>query len=374
MDRVLVVFVDALGPAQRDLSRSLSLLTPNATSLRGVAGYSSGALATVLTGANAAAHGRLCLFSARAPDAPRSPLDALSWLRLLPRVVHERGAVRRRVARWLAEREGITGYLALHKVPPEMFRWLDIPERDDLFQAEAIGGARTFLGDARACGLDVFAARWSLPEDERWRDALATLAARRPRLTFLYSAELDAVLHRDGEHAHNAATTLDRLAERVATAQRHLSQDGARVATVLVGDHGMRTVTRTIDPRSVTNGTRCFVDSTLLRLWGTTTDLARVRRAVERARWPGRWIDGEGLRAWGVGTHGSPWGDAWVQLDEGVVFAPSHIGGPPRGMHGYGPDAPSSRASLSANVPLPSGCLGLTDVAPFVRSLVEGLS
>src|SRR6185436_9386184 len=107
-------------------------------------GYSSGALPTLLTGAPPAAHGRMCLFSKRRAEEA-SILAPLSWLGLLPRVVHERGRLRRALARALAQARGLTGYVALHRVPPEAFRWLDLPEREDLFHAEQIGRARTFL-------------------------------------------------------------------------------------------------------------------------------------------------------------------------------------------------------------------------------------
>ncbi len=376
MDRLLVVFVDALGPMQREVSGSLRALAPHATSLRGVAGFSSGALATVLTGASSAEHGRLCLFSARAKGAPRSPLDALAWMRWLPSAVHERGPVRRRIARWLAEREGLTGYVALHRVAPQMFSWLDIPERDDLFEAESVGGARTFLSDARAKGVDVYAARWALDEESRWKSAFTALRERPARLSFLYSSDLDGALHRDGADPRSAERVLDRVAERVHRARSLLERDGSRVRTVLVGDHGMAEIHGAIDPRALLEreGVRHFVDSTMVRMWGDRARLERVRAAVERARWPVSYVDRAGLEAWSVGVDGSPWGDAWLVLNEGHLFAPSHVGGLVRGMHGYGPDAPSSRASLSSDGELDPTVTELGSVAGWVRSMMEGWS
>lgn len=99
--KVLVVFVDALGPQQLarfgDRLSGLSHQKP----LSGVLGYSSGALATILTGAPPAAHGRMCLFTA-SPPGRKSILTPLAWLGLLPKILHERASLRRLVARVLS--------------------------------------------------------------------------------------------------------------------------------------------------------------------------------------------------------------------------------------------------------------------------------
>ncbi|MFW5921153.1 MAG: alkaline phosphatase family protein, partial [Polyangiales bacterium] len=268
-DRLLVAFVDALGPAQLE---SLATRLPWLTQRRGVDGvfgYSSGALATVLTGAPPMAHGRMCLFTQRPPEAD-SVLEPMRWLGLLPRVVHERGRLRRAAARWIAAREGLSGYVALHRVPPEAWRWLDLPERDDLFATESVEGVPTFLADARRAGLRVYAAPWQLSEKKRWEHGHAALARAAPDLAFLYCAELDAALHEGGPAAIGGFAALDRIASHLERARDEMERGGGRVTTILVGDHGMAEVGRAVDPRPVVRDlqTRFFVDSTMLRLWG----------------------------------------------------------------------------------------------------------
>ncbi|MBX7196779.1 MAG: alkaline phosphatase family protein, partial [Sandaracinaceae bacterium] len=242
MPRLLVVFVDALGPEQ--LSRfgdGLSSL-PERRSLRGIVGYSSGALATVLTGGAPRAHGRMCLFSrARAP----SILAPLAWLGLLPAIVHERAWLRRQLSRALAAVHGLEGYVALHRVPPRAFAGLDLPERDDLFTTDAIGGRRTFLSRAREAGLDVAITPWQLPEEARWEHLDALLERRRPSLTFAYAAALDGALHEEGEDGPRARAARARIAEGIARARDRLGD----CVTLVVGDHGMAPVDRVVDPR-----------------------------------------------------------------------------------------------------------------------------
>jgi hypothetical protein len=367
MDRLLVLYADALGPSQLALAPRLQSLLPYRRVADGMAGFSSGAIATVLTGASPKEHGRLCLFSARAAGA-RSPLDSLSWLGLLPSWLNQRRVVRRAAERWLEVTSGMDGYLALHRANPRDFSWLDLPEREDILRADAIGGARTFLSLARERGLSVYASPWQLDEDARWQATLASSLARPASLTFAYSSALDAALHSEGNDRVTTVRALDLLAARLESLLEVLSRGGATVRVLVAGDHGMADVHRAVDPWPVLarrGSVRAFVDSTMARFWGNATALEALRAACERARWPGRWLDGGGLASEGVPTEGSTWGDAWWLLEEGAIFAPSHVGGLVRGMHGYGPTAPSARPALASNGPL-GDVRRLDDIAGYV--------
>lgn len=363
---VLVVFVDALGPAQAArLAHHLPFAT-SAAALRGVLGYSNGALPTLLTGAAPRVHGRMCLFT-RATGAERL-LAPLRWLGLLPRLVHERRRVRALVERLLRLRHGLDGYLALHKVPPHTFSWLDVPERDDLFTTDAIGGAPTFLADARRAGLGVYAAPWQLPEAARWDAALAALTTDRPALAFLYASELDGAMHARGPDAADVDGLLARLAARIAAARARLRATADEVTTIIVGDHGMAAVERLVDPRPVLARARvahAFVDATMLRAWGPPATVDRVRQALLDAGTPGRWLDGAALAA-----RDAPAAQAdglWL-LPEGALFAPSFLGGAVRGMHGYDLDTASAHAGVLTDDPSTSTHLAsLTDLAGVVR-------
>jgi Type I phosphodiesterase / nucleotide pyrophosphatase len=372
--RVMVVFIDALGPAQLARLRERLPWLSHTRSLAGELGYSSGALATLLTGEAPASHGRMCLFSRRANGEP--PLLApLRLLGLLPRLVHERSRVRRLVAKAFARHASLTGYFALHRVPPSMFAFLDVPERDDLFRADTIAGCPTFLSLARQAGVDVMAAPWQLPEAARWEEATREIRARKPRLSLLYASDLDAALHREGSGSRAAEAVLDATARRVEQAREAL--DGAAdVTTIVVGDHGMADVVEVIDPRALCarlGDARVFVDSTMLRIWGDARALDAARFLLTRAALPGRFLDRPALATRGAPTEGDPYGAAIFVLDEGRIFAPSFVGGRVRGMHGYDVASPSASAALASDAPLPEGTRSLRDVAPLVTSAL-GLS
>jgi hypothetical protein len=368
--RVLVIFVDALGPRQLErFERGLGSLG-HRRAVRGILGYTSGALPTVLTGTSPRTHGRMCLFSERKRGEP-SFLEPLTWLGLMPPLLHERRRVRALVEKWLKLRHGLTGYVALHKVPPKHFRWLGLPEREDLFTARDIGGAPTFLAEAREAGLSVYASPWQLPEAERWEQAIQALGEKRPELAFLYCAELDAILHREGNEGPEAEAAIQRIASRIDRARTAMAKGGADVVTFVVGDHGMADIHATVDPRRLIEqigSTRVFVDSTMLRCWGNPSEIAQLRSEIDRALWPGTFMDIESLRDNEVPTRNAPYGNAFFVLDEGVMFAPSFLGGAARGMHGYGLSSPSCFAALASDHPLPDDCRSLADLAPLVRS------
>lgn len=365
--RWLVIFADALGPSQAArLARRLPWLR-HSRQLRGELGYSSGAIATILTGSAPSEHGRMCLFAAHQASGA-SPLAPLRWMGLLPRRLHERGPVRRLLARAFARAQGWSGYFALHRVPPEAFRWLDAPERDDIFRAPDVGGVPTFLELARRRGLSVMAARWQLGEGPRWAAAQQELARAAPDLTFLYSSELDGVLHAQGSQGAGVDPTLDRLAERIDAARARLLQSGP-LTTLLVGDHGMADVRGVLDPAALRSWRgRSFVDSTMARFWGSDRELAQARVICER--WPGRWLGLDELEALGSPVTGAPYGQAIFLLDEGHIFAPSFVGGACSGMHGYAPASSSAAAAVASDGALPE-LASLRDIAPFV---LEGLA
>lgn len=365
--RVLIVFVDALGPSQLERLGARFGGLPHRAELAGVLGYSSGALATILTGASASVHGRMCLF--QRAETSGSSLAPLRWMGLLPRVVHERGAFRRWVGARFAAHRGYTGYFALHKLPPEHFAWVDVPEREDIFAARELGGAPTFLARARGAGLGVYASPWQSREAERFAEALRVLERDPPDLAFLYAAELDGALHAEGNDGARPRAALARIERFVEQARERMSRGTDELLTLVVGDHGMSDIRVGVDPASIRRATsaRLFVDATMARFWGSPHELERARTATERVAPLATWLGADELAAQGVPTAGAPYGDAIAVLPEGSMFAPSDLGGIARGMHGYALGAGTTRAALLSDAALPDGIGSLRSVAPLVE-------
>lgn len=363
--RLLVVFVDALGPEQIDLLGPYVSDLHERRSLSGVLGYSSAALPTILTGQPPHVHGRMCTF--RHAEG-RSALGPLRWLGLLPRVVHERATVRKAAASAVRRLRGWDGYLDLYRVPPEAFGWVDVAEREDMFNAETVGGASTFLARARAAGITVDVTPWQTPERRRLDAALERARTRPAQLTFAYATALDGTMHAKGASSAEAVLAGAEIGRSIDALRTELAR-GADLSVIVAGDHGMRDVARVVDPRPLLRhlSLRSFVDSTFLRLWGKDHELEAVRKRLDESGVPARFLGRDDLTRRGAPTEGSPYGDAVVVADEGTVFSPSFVGGVPRAMHGYDIDAPSARAALLSDRPLPERCFALEHVAGAVE-------
>ena len=367
---VLVVFIDALGPNQAPLLLEAGLDLPELTSVRGILGYSSGAIPTILTGAPPARHGRMCLFS-RLENEQDPPLAPLRWLGLLPKIVHERGKVRRAAASAIARIKGYDGYIALHKVPPELFTNLDIPEKEDLFQATRIGEASTFLQRAREAGLRVVATDWRLPEAQRVEQIEQMADAD---LAFLYLAGMDAILHKDGEVSDDARRWAKEAARWIQRAQKALGKNGRTVRTLVVGDHGMAKITDVVDPRPTVRRLQglvrkafIFVDATMFRVGADRDVLPKIRKELEKL--PGKVLDEEQLQQRGADPH--RYGDLIQVLPEGYLFVPNFLGGFVKGMHGYDWMTPSARAAVLSDAPVADRLETLEDIAPWVLESLD---
>jgi predicted AlkP superfamily pyrophosphatase or phosphodiesterase len=263
--------------------------------------------------------------------------------------------------------------VALHKVPPELFEWLDMPERDDMFQASDIGGARTFLADARDAGLSVYSAPWQLPEEQRWKHSLDALATQKPDLAFLYATELDGIMHHEGPNGPAALEAADRIANHIEQARDIMSTDGSNLTTLVVGDHGMAEVNNFIDPRKMLarmGDMRLFVDSTMIRAWGNDGEMSRLRLEIEKENWAGKWLVGKDLASRKVPKN-DIFGKAIYVLEQGSIFAPSFVGGRIAGMHGYDTGCSCSKAALVSDCPIDDSVTGIDHIASIVRNRLK---
>jgi len=347
---LLVVFVDALGPAQAPLLDGPSVGVGHVASLRGVLGYSSGAIPTILTGAPPSRHGRMCLFARAQNDSPLAPLG-----------------------RAFAASRGYDGYFALHRIPPAAFASLDVPEREDLFQSPTIGGVPTFLARAREAGLRVTVSDWRAAERDRVRSIEAAPDAD---LSFLYLSGLDATLHRDGLAGDAAKAWAVEARRWIARARMALARGARRrdVSVLIVGDHGMADVTRVVDPRptmralaSAVRDRFVFVDSTMLRVHAAEAS-DEVRKILEAL--PGQVLDMSDLAQREAPPDGA-YGDLVALLPEGTIFSPSWVGGRVRGMHGYDRSSASANAALLADAPIPDSVTRLEDVSALVAQRLD---
>jgi hypothetical protein len=119
---------------------------------------------------------------------------------------------------------------------------------------------------------------------------------------------------------------------------------GGHIDIVVLADHGMSAVKRTVDVRPILAGVGLvpgsdylyFLDSTTVRFWSHSEHtLAKLRHAFERAVGM-RVLDPHDRAALDIPHDGST-GDLLIALDEESVVFPDffRLTGAPLGMHGY---------------------------------------
>jgi hypothetical protein len=365
----VVVIIDAFGfeLAERHGFRLPEL--PHRARLDTVLGFSQAALASILTGCAPDEHGLWMMYSFAAHASP------FAWLALVPPCVSSRRFWLRRLIRWNLERvHRIRGYYSLYDVPRNILPHLDIPGRRALFAVGGVPGSTTIFDEVAARGIPWRV--WDYHDDEAasfaaLRDALAE---RRRGFFLLYTAGLDAELHRVGSGGDGVASRLEwyraRLAEIVAASE---AGGGARI--FVLGDHGMCDVRARVGlmgdvaalgldvPRDYVP----FYDSTMARFRIRSDRAWSVLARFLGGRAEGRLLGADEMKALGVSFADGRFGDLVFLVEPGTIISPSFMGsGPIAAMHGYDPDAPCMPSLLLSNAGLPGPEMSILDVAGLV--------
>ena len=358
----LVFLVDALGweIAERfDVGRDTF---SQRASLGTVLGYSAAAIPSLLSGARPSEHGSWAMFRRAAGEGNFS---ALRRVPPLPHAIDWRA--RRWIRRWLDRRGKVAAYYDLYEIPTHLLHRFDIGQAGDPFQPGGL--ARETIFDwmhARKIRYRLWYYR--TPEEENLREAEAALAGDDDVL-FVYTAELDALMHRVGIFHDAVRVRLQRYRVFLDAMTRAARARDLELTMVLLSDHGMTDVTGTADVWGAMNrlGLRigrdylAFFDSTMARLWGDARALDAMSEAVDDR---GRLLDDDELRAMGCHYPGHEYGDHVFLAHPGVLIVPSFMGSRPiAAMHGYHPDDRFSKGCFmsTAHARPPASILGAKD-------------
>ena len=354
----LFVFADALGWRQAERRQFLADLLPYRAEVRTLYGYSCTCDPTILTGAEPDEHGHFSFF---VHDPARSPFGWAKPLGWMPEAIAAHHRVRNRVSRWAARRLGYTGYFQLYSVPFSRLPWLDYTEKRDLYEPGGIlGGQETIFSKWQRAGVPWIRSDWRRSDEENVAQLRAELDRGEVRAAYLFTAGLDAIMHRHGT-AHPA---VDAAFDRFAGWLRELREIGCRrysdVRLQVFSDHGMADTTAVsrMLPEFESLGLRygrdyaAVWDSTLVRFWFPGGDT--VRRDVEawlRGRPEGDILTDVQLARERCLFADRRYGELFYLLRNGTIFAPSYMNrGLVRGMHGFAPDEPDSAACLLGSV------------------------
>lgn len=369
--RVTLVFlVDALGWEIAEHYRFGMETFRGRAALGTVLGYSSTAIPSLLTGATPDEHGLFSMFRAAGEHG------TFGFLRGLPRLPHAVDwRARRWVRRWVDRRGVLKSYYDLYEIPVHVLHRFDVAQRGDPFQPDGLPRESVFDW-MRARGTRYRVWYYRTPEEENFHEATDALSGD-AEVLFVYTAELDALMHRVGIVHEAVAAKLARYEAFLDAAQQQARASGVDLSIVLLSDHGMTAVTRAVDVwgglerRGLVLGRDyvAFFDSTMVRVWGH----AGVEAAVaEEFAGAGRALDDDELDSFGCRFPDGRYGRRIFLADPGVLVVPSFMGSRPiAAMHGYDPRDRFSRGCFMTTQPgtMPASILGFK--SHFQRMLDE---
>ena len=348
----LFVFADALGwklASERDF---MADVFPVRNACETLFGYSSTCDPSILTGTYPDEHGHFSFF---VKARQRHPFTHLKWGGWLPQRLAGYHRLRSRLSRMLARRLGYTGYFQLYSVPFSCLPYLEYTETKDIYEPGGIiGGQRTIFEHWQESGKSWQRSDWRVGDEANFARAAEVIDNGEAELMYLFTAGLDAVMHRHGPSgsAVDAAFALfeKKLRGLIDRASRHYSQ----VRVHLFSDHGMARVNQASDllPRWRKLGLkygRDYVavwDSTMARFWFNNNERVRQEASEWLSQQPdGQVLSDEQLANWRCLFPDRRYGELFYLLPAGTLFVPSFLNmSLVAGMHGYDPAHPDSAA------------------------------
>lgn len=357
----LFVFIDALGwEILRRHPEFLSDLAPERRPLETILGYSSACDPSIISGLTPAEH-KLWSSYYYLPQGD-SPFAWTRWLRFLPRAVTSRARVRYQLSKLVKKVCGIRGYFMLYNVPFDLLPLFHYAEWKRIWEPGGLPEGTTIFDLMLDAGMKWHVHDSGKDDEGKLADLRAALDVGDVSLAYISLGKLDALMHAEGTQTAKVGELLawyDRqIRALVETAGRHYDDVRLYVFT----DHGMHDITRGHDLAAEVEslGLRfgkdyvAFYDSTMGRFWCLNAQARSKLEGLLADHPHGRILPDHELQELGVFSPDAQYGDLIFLMNSGIQIAPSFMGRKAiKGMHGFHPTDPESRAMICSNRPLP---------------------
>ena len=339
MKLTVVVLIDALGWEIVEHFAFCRDLLPYSRPLGTVLGYSSGAIPSLLSGAPPASHGAWAMYR-YAPQ--QSPFKIFRYLPSLPHALEWRARVLTK--RVLARRKTIRGYYDLYEIPLKLLGHFDVAEHGDPYTPGGLG-EETLFDRFVADGVPYSLWTYRTPEARNF-DELRGRVDSGDRVLFLYTAELDALMHRVGIFHDEVGAKLGEYERQLRAVLDAAQSAGREVDLYLFSDHGMTDVTEVVDVMAavkswgytVGRDLVAFFDSTMARFWCDGDTARELAHKIDATGW-GHTLSAAELGALGCGFEDNAYGDVIFLVSPGRLIVPSFMSDRPvAAMHGYHPE------------------------------------
>jgi hypothetical protein len=370
----IFIFADALGWEIASRRGFAEDLLPVRNRCETLLGYSSTCDPTILTGAIPSDHGHFSFFvKARSG----SPFENLRPLGVLPELIAGHHRIRNKVSKFIARRQGYTGYFQLYSVPFSKLPYLDYTEKKDIYEPGGIvGGQPTIFQHWHHSGKPWVRSDWRLSDADNIDHARAKIERGNVELVYLFTARLDAVMHKYGTDHPEVEAAFAQFAANLRSLADLASLHYHDVRLHLFSDHGMADVTvcsdllRRWEKLGLHYG-RDYIavwDSTMARFWFHDEAARRTATAWLAEQPDGEILTDERLAGYGCLFPDRKYGELFYLLPSGSLFVPSFLNQRKvTAMHGYAPEYPTSAAAWLSNVEtLPVATL--MDIFPVMQA------
>lgn len=376
----IFIFADALG---WEIARGRGFvedLLPVRNRCETLLGYSSTCDPTILTGALPCDHGHFSFF-VKACGA--SPFAALRHFAFLPELVAGHHRVRNRLSAAIARHRGYTGYFQLYSVPFSKLPFLDYTEKRDIYEPGGInGGQPTIFETWERSGKPWARSDWRRSDPVNIAHARQLIEQGNIELLYLFTARLDAVMHKYGVNHPEVDAAFDRFEADLRALADLAARHYRDVRIHLFSDHGMADVHRCSDllPRWDKLGLKfgrdyiAVWDSTMARFWFSNENARRDATDWLAAQPDGKILTAEQLEGYGCLFSDRRFGELFYLLPSGSLFVPSFLNQRKvTAMHGYAPEHPDSAAAWMSNVET-KPVHALTGIFPVMKAAANSQS
>ena len=379
VDVEIFLFIDALGWELVERTNFMAEKLPFRRKIEMQFGYSSTAIPTILSGKTPAEHGHLGLFRFAPADSPFKALGRVAPL-MRPKSLWNRGRVRNILSKLVKKLYGFTGYFQLYMMPFEKLPLMDYCEKRDLFAPHGMEGVENLRDLLDRSGRSFHISDWRIGDTRNFEAARQAIAAGKEFL-FVYTAELDALLHRYPILLDDAIREkLAWYAEEIDSLFSACRKLGKTLRFTVISDHGMTPLVKTVDLRSAVEKTGlvfgkdygiCY-DSTMLRATFLKPEAETgIRAALAPFEKDGHWLSEEEEKRYGIYRADRSFGDAIFLMDPGIQIAPSDMGIKPlNGRHGFAPEDKDSQAVIMSTEEIPPQVRRVADYFTLMKERI----
>ncbi|HMA76947.1 MAG TPA: alkaline phosphatase family protein [Candidatus Krumholzibacteriaceae bacterium] len=362
----VVILLDALGYSVTERFGFSPGGLPHTIRMRTVPGFSQPALTSIFTGLPPDRHELWMMYSF---SKDRSPFR---WLSIIPENVPENRLWLKRLIDWkLRSIDNVKSYYSLYNIPRNVLRYLDLPAKGNLFVPGGVERVNTVIDELAQRGSRIFVRDYHTPEVSAFEQLEEALVKEEADFYLLYTAELDADLHKYGTRHENIDAHLKWYSERLEA----LLSINKNIRLLVFGDHGMCQVSDTIDIKDKIEslGLRIpedyipFYDSTLARFKVYSKKAEREITDILSDLQSGTILDDIEKQKLGIYFADNEYGDIIFLLNAGKIILPSYMSeSPVAGMHGYHPDNECMYSSMFSNVDFKVSDGSIMDIADFI--------